>query len=135
MTRMFLIEGTVENKWKFTGNQKMILDYPCQEAELEGAENKTVVWFTPAIPVQSGPANYIGLPGLVLAVDVNDGKNVITATSVELASVDKSLLEKPSKGKKTTREEFDKIVDEKMKEMGAESGSGGSGTIMIKIKQ
>jgi GLPGLI family protein len=130
MTRVFLIDGNVENKWKLTGNQKTILDYPCQEALLEGAKDKTSVWFTPAIPVSTGPGNFIGLPGLVLAVDINDGKNVTTAQKVELAPVDKSLLIKPGKGKKVTREEYDKIVAEKMKEMGAQEGSGGTHMII-----
>lgn len=124
MTREFLIEGKPDNKWKLTSNQKTILSYPCQEAVLEGAKEKTSVWFTPAIQVQAGPGTFTGLPGLVLAVDVNDGKNVINALSVDMAPVDKALLEKPSKGKKVTREEFDKIVEEKTKEMGGTPGQG-----------
>jgi GLPGLI family protein len=121
MTRVFLIEGIVDNKWKLTGNQKTILDYPCQEALLEGAKEKTSVWFTPAIPVSAGPGTLIGLPGLVLAVDVNEGKNVTVAQKVDLTPVDKSLLVKPDKGKK-------------MKEMGAQPGQGGS-HMMIRIRQ
>lgn len=134
MTRTFLIEGSAENKWKLTGNQKKILDYPCQEAELDGAEEKTLAWFTSVIPVSGGPGNYGGLPGMILAVDIKDGNNTITATSVELAKLEKGLIEKPKKGKKVSREEFETIVQEKMKEMGAEHGEGG-GTFMIKIRQ
>jgi len=102
------------------------LDYPCQEAELDGAEEKTLAWFTPMIPVSAGPGEYGGLPGMILAVDINDGQNTITATSVELTSLDKDLMKKPKKGKKVTREKFDQIVKEKMEEMGAEQGEGGS---------
>jgi GLPGLI family protein len=124
MTRQFLIEGKPENKWKLTGNQKTILGYPCQEAILEGAKEKTSAWFTPAVPVQAGPGSYSGLPGLVLVVDINDGKNVITAQKVDLTPIDKSTLAKPKEGKKVTRAEFDKIVEEKAKEMGVEPGQG-----------
>lgn len=44
----------------------------------------------------------------------------IKATKIELKEVDK--IEKPDNGKKVTEEEFDKIVEEKMKEMEKEYG-------------
>lgn len=132
MTRVFLIEGEVANQWKITGKQKMILDYPCQEAVMEKDSTKMIAWFTPAIPVSAGPANYGGLPGLVLAVESEDGKQTTMATSVVFSPLADDILQKPKKGKKVTREEFDKVVEEKMKEMGAEQGEGGH-QMMIRI--
>lgn len=133
MTREFLIGSKVNSsEWKLTGNQKAILNYPCQEAVRTTKEGKTTAWFTPLIPVSSGPGSFTGLPGLVLAVDINDGKQTFTATSVRIQPVETSSLEKPDKGKKVTREEYDKIVEEKMKEMGGESGPGGT-RIMIRM--
>jgi GLPGLI family protein len=134
MTRVFLIEGEINQQWKLTGNQKMILDYPCQEAVMEKDSSKIVAWFTPVIPVSAGPSNLGGLPGLILSVEKNDGKETINATSVEFATVPNDKIEKPDKGKKVTREEFDKIVEEKMKEMGAEGGAGGQ-HMMIRIQK
>lgn len=134
MTRVFLIEGDLDQQWKLTGKQKMILDFPCQEAIFEKDNSKVVAWFTPVIPVSSGPANYAGLPGLILSVDRDGGKNTTTATSVDFSTVSKEKLEKPGKGKKVSREEFDRIVEEKMKEMGAEGGQGGT-HMMIKIQR
>lgn len=134
MTRQFLIEREIaKEKWKFTGNNKTILGYNCQEATLEKDKQKIKVWFTPEIPISTGPTKFVGLPGLILAVDINDGKNVIEATKILAEKVDKSLLQKPKKGKKVTDEEFKKIVDEKMKEMGVEEGEGGH-RVMIKIR-
>ena len=40
----------------------------------EGDSIKVDVWFTPEVPVSSGPAGYGGLPGLIVFVDVNEGK-------------------------------------------------------------
>ena len=136
MTRVFLIEGEVQQgEWKLTGEQKMILDYPCMQAVKENEEGeKTVVWFAPSIPVASGPSKYLGLPGLVLEVDIKDGDHVITAQSIDFSEVDKKLLVKPKKGKKVTQEEFDAIVEKKMEEMGAEHGEGGA-TMMIRIER
>jgi GLPGLI family protein len=131
MTREFLIDtGLNPSEWKLTGNQKMIMNYPCQEAVKETKDGKTSAWFTPVIPVSAGPGVYNGLPGLVLAVDVNNGKQTLNAISINLNPVGENMIVKPEKGKKVTREEFDKIVEEKMKEMGGQSGSGGARMII-----
>ena len=124
--RVFLIEGELSHQWKITGEQKMILDFPCQQAVIEEDSTKTFAWFTPAIPVSAGPANFGGLPGLILSIESGDGKMTTTATEVDFSEVDKEKLSAPKKGKKVSREEFDQIVEEKMKEMGAEGGKGGT---------
>ena len=145
MSRIFLIEkeGT-GMKWKLTGNQKVILGYPCQEAvsETEDTEgipgeesSKVIAWFTPQIAVPAGPGVYGGLPGLVLAVEINEGTQVIEAVSVTLDPVDQALLKKPRKGKKVDEEEFQAIVKEKMEEMGAEHGEGGNYHFTVRIQQ
>jgi len=133
MTRVFLIEGKDNIQWKLTGNQKMILDYPCQEAVTEIDSLPVSAWFTPAIPVSAGPASYSGLPGLVLAVDSNNGKRTLVATSVDFSPISKDLLETPKKGKRVTREEFDQIVEEKMKEMNVQNSDGN--VMMIRIER
>lgn len=133
MTRMFLIEGEIKHTWKITGNQKIILDFPCQEAIMEEGDNKITAWFTPLIPVSGGPENYGGLPGLILSVETADHKQVTTAVSVDFEDIPGDNLQKPDKGKKVSREEFRQIVDEKMKEMGAE-GQGGQ-HMMIRIQR
>jgi len=131
MQRKFLITTDLNSKdWKITGNQKMILNYPCQEATRQDTDRKVSVWFTTAIPLSTGPSSYCGLPGVVLAVDINNGNQTITATSVS-KDVDASKIKKPTEGKKVTQEEFNKIRDEKMKEMGIAPGSGNN--VIIKI--
>jgi GLPGLI family protein len=136
MSRIFLIESESERiGWKLTGRQQTLLDYPCQEAVAQVDSMEVQAWFTPGIPVPAGPAGYGNLPGLVLSVDINQGERVITALSVDLKPVDKDLLKKPSKGKKVSGDEFQAIVDEKMKEMGAEHGGGGNATFVVKIRE
>jgi len=132
MTREFLIESQLNpSEWKLTGQQKLVLNYPCQEAVKETKEGKVSAWFTPVIPVPAGPGVYNGLPGLVLAVNVNEGKQTITAQSIDLSPLAENVIVAPDKGKKVTREEFDKIVEEKMKEMGVQSGPGGTRTGVV----
>jgi len=136
MTRTFLIkEDMPENKWKITGEQKMILDYPCMEATVtDTAGVTTSVWFTPAIPVKSGPLTFCNLPGLVLEADINDGSHKFIAKSINLDLPDEEKLMKPKDGKKVTKEEYDIIVAEKMKEMGVENGGSGN-TIVIRVNK
>ncbi len=122
MSRIFLIEGEpAKDNWKLTGKQKMILDYPCMQASQITEKDTILAWFAPSISVSAGPANYVNLPGLVLEVDLNNGKRTIKAQSVSLKQIDEELISKPNKGKKVTREEFQKIMEEKAKEMGGES--------------
>lgn len=130
MTRMFLVETKVDTiQWKLTGNQKAILGYNCMEAELIGSKKKTIAWFTPMIPVSTGPDGYVGLPGLILSIDIDGGKTTYTAQSVNLTDFDQNLIVKPKEGKKVTKKEFNKIVDEKRKEMN--QGQGGEGATVI----
>jgi len=136
MTRMFLIEKELGvSDWKLTGNEKTILGYSCQEATREPNDStKIVAWFTPSIPIPAGPGEYLNLPGLVLAVDFDNGKHTLTAKSIEAIEVNNKMLAKPKEGKKTTEAEYKKIVDEKMKEMGAE-GTGNGTRMMIRIEK
>jgi GLPGLI family protein len=144
MSRVFLIESELEAaKWKMSGQQKMILDYACQEA-ISQEEGKDVhAWFTPQIRVPVGPGQFSSLPGLVLAVEMNDGDLKLEAIGIELKPLDKSELQQPTKGKKVTSEEYQAIVAEKMKEMEMEGdgtwhgdgGPVGTSTVVIKIEQ
>ncbi|HPG06923.1 MAG TPA: GLPGLI family protein [Saprospiraceae bacterium] len=130
--KKFLIKDALPTfEWKLTGKSKQILDYPCQEAILQDTSKNVVAWFSPMIPWQLGPGKYAGLPGLILEIIQDDGQRVLTATSVEL-SEPAVAIEVPDKGKEVTQEEYDKIVEEKMKEMGGRPGSGGQIHMIIR---
>lgn len=138
MSRVFLVESELPiGHWKLSGEQKMILEYPCQQAISQDDGKEVIAWFTPSISVSAGPASHVNLPGLVLEVSMNEGDHVITAKSVELKELDKALLKKPSKGKKVTQEEYQAIVDEKLEEMGVEHGAeaGSTHTVVLRIQQ
>jgi len=136
MTRTFLVNGDLpSSEWKITGEQKMILDHPCMEAtKTDTAGVVTRLWFAPTIPVKSGPSVFCNLPGLVLEVDIEDGKQKFVAQSIDFEQPGKDKFKKPKHGKKVSKEEFEKIVEEKMKEMGAEGGVRSGSHVMIKIK-
>lgn len=134
MTRKFLVDGDmVSSDWKLTGNFRSISGFNCQEALKQDSSKNVSAWFTVLIPVSSGPAGFGGLPGMILQVDINNGKRVITATAIDPSLTDPSILSKPKEGKKVTAEEFRKIVEEKRKEMGVENGQG-TNHVIIKIQ-
>ncbi|HZV68967.1 MAG TPA: GLPGLI family protein [Saprospiraceae bacterium] len=136
MQKQFLIIGApTDRKWKIGKNVKEILGHKCMEANFRlDSTTSMVVWFTPDIRVSNGPADYQGLPGLILGVDINDGLRMITATEIKLEDVDKSMIIAPSKGKEVTSQEFDTIRKEKMKEMHMNNPNGQGPGPMIMMR-
>jgi len=128
MGKSFLIEDeTNAYAWKMTGQKKQILDYLAMEAKTNVNDSTAVTaWFTPQIPVSTGPGDLGGLPGAILEVTYGDkGQRTVTATKVEMRAIEQDEITQPKKGKKVTQEEFEKIRKEKMKEMrGQRRGRG-----------
>ena len=125
MQKQFLIRGSASSrKWKIGKNQKEILGYNCMEAICR-VDSATLVtaWFTPQLTSSTGPVDYQALPGLILQIDINDGQRLITSTEIKLDSIDTSVIIAPTKGKEITQEEFEKLREEKMKEMNLQQGS------------
>lgn len=88
-------------------------------------EVQVTAWYTPDIPVNQGPENYWGLPGLIL--EVNDGKTIVLCSKIVMNTKDKKEIKPQTKGKEVTQAEYDKIVTEKMAEM-REMNQGGRGS-------
>lgn len=134
MQKQFLIKGPpTTRKWKIGKNQKQILGYTCMEATFE-KDTATFIraWFTPQLAISNGPSDFQGLPGMILEVEVNDGERSTTAIKIDTENVDTSVIIPPTKGKQVTAEEFEKIREEKMKEMNMGGHSGGWQQITIR---
>ena len=116
MTRHFLVSGPVEKQaWKLTQKMVKIQDYTCMGAEAKQGEDIITAYFTSEIPVSIGPAEYSGLPGLILAIEIN-GETAFLAISIDLTPPEESILIQPDRGSVVTQEEFNKIMGEKTKE-------------------
>lgn len=76
---------------------------------------EVVAWYTPQIPVNQGPGEYWGLPGLIL--EVNADRTTILCTKIVLNPAEKEEIIVPSKGKEITQEEYNKTIKQKMEEM------------------
>jgi GLPGLI family protein len=142
-TKQYLVTDSVrKGNWKLTGETRTILGYACQQAittrpgkrnmismengvmnrkELPDTSN-IIAWFTPAIPVSTGPDFEGQLPGLILQIDIN-GNTTYKAVEVS-QKVDVAAIKEPKKGKKVTASEFSKERDKTMEQM-QRNGRGG----------
>lgn len=83
-------------------------------------------WYTPQIPVSTGPGEYHGLPGLILEVQAD--RTVMLCTKVVMNPEEKEAIVKPEKGEVVTRSEYNKIMKDKIMEMREMyGGRGGRG--------
>ena len=87
-------------------------------------EVTVTAWYCPEIPVNQGPDEYWGLPGLIM--EVNDGKTVIMCSKLVLNVKEKIEIKAPTGGDKVTQKEYDDIMMKKMKEMSEMGGGPGS---------
>ena len=94
---------------------------PMDEIEVP-KEILVTAWYTPQIPVNQGPGEYWGLPGLIL--ELNSGRTTILCTKIEINPKDKVEIKAPTKGKVVTKKEYAQIVKDKMKEMQEMGGRG-----------
>lgn len=83
-------------------------------------------WYSPEIPVNQGPEDYWGLPGLIL--EINDGKTTILCSKIVLNAKDKVTIKPVSRGKVLSQKEYDETVIKKMKEFREMNGGRPSGT-------
>ena len=98
------------------------------------AERKIIAWYTPQIPIKTGPEDFWGLPGLIL--ELNTGRTTMLCSKIVLNPKEEVVIEEPKKGKEISQEDYDKIMKEKteeMMEMYSGKGKKGEGfQIMIK---
>jgi len=87
---------------------------PFEDIEIP-EEIEVTAWYTMDIPVNSGPGEYWGLPGLIL--EVNAGRTTILCSKIVMNPSDKNEIKKPSKGKEVSMEEYQDTVKKKMEEM------------------
>lgn len=144
-SKMFLIKDKLEKpEWKMGAETKKIGKYTAYKATLTtpidttGMESmmrrfrrgrggqsgnareikteKTVTaWYTLDIPISNGPAQYWGLPGLIL--EVEDERSTLICTKIVMNAADKIEVEAPKKGKEINQKDYDALMLKKRQEM------------------
>jgi GLPGLI family protein len=151
LDKTFIVDDSISSlKWKMTGETKTILNHNCMKAQATRISTQTrmtmdngkmerkevqdtatiVAWFTNEIPVSAGPGEYQGqLPGLILEMDVNNGRQTYIATGIS-EKADLAIIKEPTGKKHFTPDEFKKERDKMMKEM-SENNQGGNRQIRL----
>jgi GLPGLI family protein len=149
--KTFIVDDSVSAlKWKMAGETKTILNHTCMKATTTQIRQTTrmtmdngkmerkdvsdtslvVAWFTSEIPVSAGPAEYQGqLPGLILEMDVNNGKQTFKAVAIT-DKPEVAAIKEPTGKKHYTPDEFKKEREKMMKEM-QQNMQGGNRQIRI----
>jgi GLPGLI family protein len=87
-----------------------------KEGEEQEIEMTTIeAWYTMQIPVRHGPAEFWGLPGLIL--EVSAGDTVMLCTEIQLNPDDAKEITPPEKGTEITKKEYKATIVSKMQEM------------------
>ena len=89
-------------------------DDPMSEIEVPKTIEVTA-WYTPQIPINQGPDDYWGLPGLIL--EINADRTTILCTKIVMNPEEKENIDKPKKGDVVTQAEYTEIMTKKMQEM------------------
>lgn len=142
--RFLITEKMTQPKWELGTETKKIGNYTCYKATMTIVDNDfdwrvfrrrnnrkkdstkakekekirtkfVTAWYTPQIPVSNGPAEFWGLPGLIL--EITSGRTTMLCTELVINPEEKVEIKAPAKGKEVTREEYNKIVKEKTEEL------------------
>lgn len=149
MDKKFIINDSIRPlKWKMTGETKMILNHNCMKAVATQISPRTmttmdngklerkeiidtaaiVAWFASDIPVSAGPSEFQGqLPGLILEMDVANGRQVYKAIELK-DKADITIIKEPTGKKHYTPEEFRKERDAMIQQM--QHNNGGSNRVI-----
>lgn len=137
--KLFVVEDSLKKlKWNLGDESTTYLGYQCKKAtaiqvsdrvvpavingKLEKKEIKDTAfltaWYATGIPVPAGPYRFQGqLPGLILELDINEGRQVYTAVDIS-ETVNAENIKEPSASKRYTAEEFkkekEKIIKKKL---------------------
>ena len=76
---------------------------------------EVTAWYTPQIPINHGPDEFWGLPGLIL--EVNADQTSILCSKIVMNPEQKFTIQAPDKGRIISRSDYNETVKLKMKEM------------------
>ncbi len=139
--KRFLVKDSLQHiEWKMGSEIKQIGGYTCFKAtailpitELQWfnfswndltniqKENDNVelteieAWYTLQIPVKHGPAEFWGLPGLIL--EVSAGNTTLLCSEIIINPKERREITPPSKGKVINKKDYRSTIIEKMAEM------------------
>jgi len=114
MGKTYVVRGNLNPpKWRVMNEIRDILGHMCMKAVSEDPikGQKITAWFASDIPVPIGPEEQFGLPGLILAYDINDGMLIVEAEKITFGEPEKIItLPKKMKGRALSGTEYQDLV-------------------------
>ena len=118
--KVLIVEDNLYSyQWKIKTEIKEVAGYLCMlGTTYDSVRNYTIdAWFTTDISASVGPETFMGLPGAILEMSINDGVVKLTATSVKLNDEQQlPALPKKIKGKRYTKQQYDAEVAKYVKD-------------------
>ena len=103
-------EPIEDREWTIVDDStKIILGYDCIKATANYHGRDWTVWFTPEVPMNTGPWKLLGLPGLILEAVDSTGQHHFTANGIQSVNMPITKVYEPYSYEKTTRREFLKL--------------------------
>jgi GLPGLI family protein len=106
----YVVEDDRAMQWEITSETADKHGFKCTKAisiyaNEKGVETIVTAWFTASVPLQLGPVNYNGLPGLI--VEISHMDNTYYLRRIEYTYVS---IEDNRKGKTISIEEYNKLI-------------------------
>lgn len=103
-------------QWRITGKQTLVENYPCLEATRREDTITHLAWFAPQLKLPLGPKQWRGLPGIILYMELDNGRTVISIEDMNLAYTPRQEdfdLKPPPVKSRLSEAEFEALKEEK----------------------
>ncbi|MCD1117182.1 GLPGLI family protein [Chryseobacterium turcicum] len=116
-SNQLLINNDKKLDWKISKEKSKVLGYDVQKATTTLYGRKWSVWFAPEIPIQDGPHEFFGLPGLILKAEDSKGDHIFTLVGTKKTEVNSDeIINKKTREIAINEEKFRKIWTEYKKD-------------------
>jgi len=112
-------DSIVPPAWKILNDMKEVAGHICMNASWTDTLRKQniLLWFALDMPVSTGPDRFIGLPGVILEVDINNGALLMIADKIDLKPLTTELdVPQKVKGRKIDMAEYTRLLEKQIRE-------------------
>lgn len=124
--------------WKISDEKDKVLGYDVQKATANWRGRNWIAWFAPEIPLQDGPHEFSGLPGLILKIKDSKGDHSFTLIGSKKVTIEnESYAGLKAREIAVNEEKFKKYWNDykkdPVKDMRQAVGSSGSSTAVVSM--
>jgi len=116
MGKTYIVRDSLNTpKWRVMNEIRDILGHMCMKAvSVDSIKGQIITaWFASDIPVSTGPEEQFGLPGLILAYDINDGMLIVEAEKITFGDPEEIIsLPRKMKGREVSGNKYQDIARE-----------------------